>query len=103
MAEVDDTSSQTASTAFIEDASYLRLRNLQLGCNLSKLLHVRDIKSLRVFLQVTNLFTFTKYSGLDPEVNISGTASRNNSRNYGVDAGSWPTPRQILFGVNIGL
>jgi hypothetical protein len=51
---------------------------------------------LQVYGQISNLFTITKYSGLDPEVNSSGV-------NMGVDMGSWPTARQILFGVNIGI
>ncbi|HSO89025.1 MAG TPA: hypothetical protein VLQ91_20905, partial [Draconibacterium sp.] len=89
--------SQEPSTAFIEDASYLRMKNLQLGYNLPKdLLNKAQIKNLYVYLQVSNLFTLTKYSGLDPEVNQSGTY-------MGMDTGSWPTPRQVMFGVQLGL
>ena len=92
---------QLPSTAFIEDASYLRLRNLQLGYNLGKLLNTPAVNSLRLYVQVTNLFTLTKYSGLDPETN-SGTG-RDNARNYGMDQGQWPTPRQVMFGITLGL
>jgi TonB-linked SusC/RagA family outer membrane protein len=95
MAETDDTQSQTVSSAFIEDASYLRLKNLKLGYDLNRIIHSK-LRTLQIFGQVSNVFTITKYSGLDPEVNIGGA-------NMGVDQGAWPTPRQILFGVNIGI
>jgi TonB-linked SusC/RagA family outer membrane protein len=95
------TVSQYPSTAFIEDASYLRLRNLQLGYNLSKLVNIPSVNSLRLYVQVTNLFTLTKYSGLDPDA--SRGESRDSARNFGVDSGAWPTPREIMFGLSIGL
>ena len=89
--------SQEPSTAFIEDASYLRLKNLRLGYTIPKsLLDRAGIKSLRLYGQVSNLFTITGYSGLDPEVNASGTY-------MGMDMGAWPTPRQVMFGVQLGL
>ena len=89
--------SQYPSTHFVEDASYLRLKSLRLGYTLPQQLVNRvQVQSLRLYVQATNLFTLTKYSGLDPEVNASGTY-------MGMDLGAWPTPRQILFGVSIGL
>ncbi|HCY39805.1 MAG TPA: TonB-dependent receptor [Prolixibacteraceae bacterium] len=89
--------SQEPSTAYIEDASFLRLKNLKLGYTLPKtMLSKAQIKNLHVYVQVTNLFTLTKYRGLDPEVNSSGS-------NMGVDMGAWPTARQINFGVQLGL
>jgi hypothetical protein len=91
------TISQQPSTAFIEDGSFLRLKTLRLGYNLPKSFVQRaQIRNVRIYAQVSNLFTITKYSGLDPELNSSGTM-------MGLDRGAWPTPRQILFGVNIGL
>jgi len=95
MAETNDTQSQVVSTAFIEDASFLRLKNLKVGYDLNRVLKTK-LRNLQVYGQISNLFTITKYSGLDPEVNSSGV-------NMGVDMGSWPTARQILFGVNIGI
>lgn len=95
LAESNDTQSQVASTAFVEDASYLRMKNLRIGYDLNKLLKL-NIRNFQVYGQVSNLFTITKYSGLDPEVNISGA-------NMGIDSGAWPTPRQFLFGINVGL
>ncbi len=92
-----DTNSQLPSTAFIEDASFLRLKNLKLGYTIpSSLLSRAQISRLHVYAQVTNLLTFTKYSGLDPEVNSSGSG-------MGLDQGAWPTARQVMFGIQLGL
>jgi hypothetical protein len=92
---------QVPSTAFIEDASYLRLRNLQVGYNLSKVVNIPTVSALRLYIQVTNLLTITKYSGLDPDT--SRGSDRDGARNFGIDAGAWPTPRQNLFGLTVGL
>jgi TonB-dependent starch-binding outer membrane protein SusC len=94
--EVDDRDSQEGSSHFIEDASYLRMQNLKIGYNLTSLLEASGFRNLEIYGQVTNVFTITKYSGLDPEV------SGSDNINFGVDAGSWPTPRQFLLGINIG-
>lgn len=96
MLDFDDTSQQP-STAFLEDGSYLRLKTLRLGYTVPEsILDRAQIKTLRVYAQVSNVFTLTKYRGLDPEVNASGTY-------MGMDMGAWPTPRQIMFGINLGL
>jgi hypothetical protein len=89
--------SQQPSTAFIEDASFLRLKSLRLGYTLpqewtSKI----SLRNLSVYFQATNLFTITNYSGLNPELNSWGEY-------MGLDQGAWPTPRQILFGLTVGL
>jgi len=90
-------SSQEPSTAFVEDGSYLRLKTLRLGYTVPQsLLDRAQIRSLRLYAQVSNLFTITNYSGLDPELNSSGVS-------MGLDRGAWPTARQIMFGVNLGL
>ncbi len=89
--------SQEASTAFIEDGSFLRMKNLRLGYTVPQnVLDKVKLKSVRLYLQATNLFTVTKYKGLDPELDSSGMT-------MGVDQGSWPTPRQITFGLTLGL
>jgi TonB-linked SusC/RagA family outer membrane protein len=95
-AEGNDIDSQQPSTAFIEDASYLRLENLRLSYDVNRLLNGDNFRNIQVFGQMSNVFTISKYSGLDPEVNSGGS-------NLGIDSGAWPTPRQIMFGVNIGL
>ncbi|MFH1319086.1 MAG: TonB-dependent receptor [Bacteroidota bacterium] len=91
----NDIDSQQPSTAFVEDGSYLRMKTLRLSYNLSNVLGSK-VRNLQVYGQVSNLFTLTKYSGLDPEVGGGGI-------NMGIDAGAWPTPRQIMFGITLGL
>ena len=99
-----NTISQQPSTAFIEDASYLRLKSLRLGYTFPKsLLDRAGIKSLRVYAQVTNVFTITSYSGLDPEIRTVSDTGASAGAGFGLDQGAWPTPRQIMFGVNLGL
>jgi TonB-dependent starch-binding outer membrane protein SusC len=89
--------SQQPSTHFIEDGSFLRMKSLRLGYTVPQnVLNRLQIQNIRVYGQVTNLFTITNYSGLDPELNSSGG-------NMGLDMGAWPTPRQIVFGVTLGL
>jgi hypothetical protein len=82
---------------YVEDASYLRLRTLKLGYTLpASLISRAQIEKLRVFVQGTNLFTATKYTGTDPEVSGVDT-------NFGIDVGNYPANRQFLFGISLGL
>ncbi len=80
---------------YVENGSYLRAKNVQLGYTLpTNLLSSYGIGSLRVYVQAANLFTITKYSGLDPE--ISG-----GTRAFGIDEGNYPNMRQYIAGVNV--
>lgn len=89
--------SQQPSTHFVEDGSFLRLKNLKLSYTFSqKAINRAQLQNIQVYMQVSNLFTITKYSGLDPELYSSGTS-------MGLDQGAWPTSRQMMFGINIGL
>lgn len=91
------TGSQQASTAFIEDASFLRMKNLRLGYTVPQsLLNKIQVRSIRIYAQVTNLFTLTNYTGLDPELHQPGDR-------MGLDRGAWPTARQMVIGVTFGL
>jgi len=70
--------SQYSSTAYIEDGSYLRLKTMRLGYTLPQsVLHNVKMKNLRFYIQATNIFTLTKYRGLDPEVNTLSEYSRH--------------------------
>ena len=90
-----DTNSAEPSTSTVKDGSYLRMKNLIIGYSFPQgLINKIKINNLRLYLQLTNLFTLTKYNGLDPAMNSWG---------HGVDSGRWPTPRQIMLGVNLGL
>lgn len=90
------TTANNVST-FVEDGSYIRLRSLVLGYNLSPALVSKlKINRLRLYLQGTNLFTSTNYSGLDPEIPAISTGFR------GVDVGVYPQVKSFIFGLNIG-
>lgn len=86
------------STRFLEDGSYLRLKSLTLNYNFKeKILKLLHINRLIIYTTATNLLTFTKYSGYDPEVNMGG----NSSTILGVDYGTYPQSKSIIFGLNI--
>ena len=88
-----------ASTRFIEDGSYIRLKNLTLGYTLPKSLTSQwGISNLRLYISGQNLFTITGYSGYDPEV-----SSRTGNYNLGFDGGSYPAIRSYTFGLNLTL
>lgn len=85
-------------THLVEDGSFLRLRNLQLGYNLSpKLLASLGITRLRAYLAGQNLLTFTQYSGNDPEIGFDGNKTAAN----GIDQDLYPQARTYSIGVNV--
>lgn len=89
-----------ASSRFIEDGSYLRLRSATLGYNLPKnVISKAKLNSVRVYVTGQNLLTFTKYSGWDPEVNSDDFASNIG---LGYDFYSTPQAKTFLFGLNVG-
>ncbi len=86
------------STRQIEDGSYLRLKNLQLGYNLPEAaLKAVKVHAIRLYASAQNLVTWTKYSGYDPEVNRFG----QDSRSQGFDYSSYPAAKTVLFGLNV--
>ncbi|MDA3865833.1 MAG: TonB-dependent receptor [Salinivirgaceae bacterium] len=88
------------SSRFIEDGSYIRLKNLSLAYNVDqKVLDKLKLNSLKVYFSAKNLFTFTNYSGLDPEVNYAG----NDNVVMGVEFFTYPSVRTFTFGINIGI
>ena len=90
------------SDVYIEDGSYLRLRSVQVGYTLPQSLVSRiAITKLRVYVSAQNLFTITKYSGLDPE--IGQPADVNGNRQVtaaGIDVGTYPNSKFFTFGLN---
>lgn len=100
--DANDAQSGVPSTYFVEDGSYMRLKNLQLGYTFpSSVLSAIGVGQLRVYGQLQNLFTITNYSGLDPEVNLRNFNS-GSDREIGVDQGIYPTPKGIIFGLSVG-
>ena len=84
------------SDLFIQDGDFLRISNITLGYDFSRLLRQKWLSQARLYFQVQNAFTFTKYDGMDPEIGygMDGWVS-------GVDLGYYPRPRTFLFGVNL--
>lgn len=91
-------SNNRVSSRFLEDGSYLRIKNVTLGYTFnSELMQRYHISSLRIYASAQNLFTFTNYSGLDPEVNYGG----NDTAQIGTDFFTFPQARTITFGLNL--
>lgn len=94
----DPNSNVRPSSRWVESGSYLRLKNLQLGYNLPtswlKTSTNNLVSKVRIYVSSTNLFTITKYTGLDPEV-----GSKNGTLTNGIDYGQYPTPRVFQAGL----
>jgi TonB-linked SusC/RagA family outer membrane protein len=89
---------QFISDIYMHDADYVRVSNLTIGYDFSKMLsNFRAISNLRVYAAVNNLYTFTKYDGMDPEVRFGHDASWAS----GIDLGLYPLPRTVMFGASI--
>ena len=90
------TSNNVFSDYFVEDASYIRIQNVQLGYTLSPTVSEKiGVSKFRIYTGVNNLYTFTKYKGYDPG------ASNGAPIGGGIDYGFYPIPRTYLFGLNI--
>nr|WP_293839688.1 TonB-dependent receptor [uncultured Arsenicibacter sp.] len=90
---------QNLSDRYLEDGSFLRLRTLTVGYSVPKpVLNKVRIASARIYVQATNLFTVTPYSGLDPEVNSQSNVA--NTKNF--DWATVPQPRTIQAGLSLG-
>lgn len=89
------------STYYLESGSYFRMKNIQLTYQLPQgLLSRLKLGTASVYVQGQNLFTITKYSGMDPEVNLRNY-SAGNDRQIGVDGGSYPVAKTVLVGLNL--
>ncbi len=93
-----NTNNTAMSDRYVEDGSYLRIQNITLGYRLpGTVINRAQMSNLRLFVTVQNLYTFTNYTGYDPEV-----GSYNNSiRLMNVDAGHYPNPRTYMGGVSV--
>jgi len=81
---------------YVENGSYLRAKNIMLGYTLpGAFLQKKGIQNVRIYIQAANLFTITKYSGADPEINGNGVTE------FGIDEGSYPSTRQFLAGISL--
>jgi TonB-linked SusC/RagA family outer membrane protein len=94
----NDAIMQQQSSFFIEDGSYFRMKELQIGYTLpTKITSKLKIERLQFYMEISNLFTITKYSGLDPEVPFINTAT------MGIDEGIYPTSQNLIFGIKLDI
>lgn len=92
----DPNQERRTSDRYVEDASYLRLKNVTVGYTLP--LASQTLDKVRIYVSGQNLVTLTDYTGLDPEVGIN----RGGLRERGIDYGQYPVSKSILFGVQLG-
>ena len=89
------TNNNVLSDYFVEDASFLRIQNIQLGYSFSdNLINKVGLTKLRLYTSVNNVYTFTKYRGFDP------AATNGSPIGGGIDYGFYPTPRTFILGIN---
>ena len=82
------------------DASFFKIKQIQLGYSVPRnLLKKVHVSSLRAYVSLDDWFTFTKYPGMDPETNAMGSSS--NGSGLGIDFGSYPISKKLVFGVNV--
>jgi len=90
------------SDLYLHDGSYLRISNVTLGYDFAKVVKWKNLSQFRLYVAAQNLITFTKYSGMDPEVGASAPdASGAYNFGQGVDTGIYPRPRVYMMGVTI--
>ncbi|MCT4644069.1 MAG: TonB-dependent receptor, partial [Carboxylicivirga sp.] len=84
------------SDLVVQDASYMRIKQIQLGYTLPKSLTQKiKLQRVRAFVSLDDYFTFTKYEGMDPE------AGSNEDNRQGIDKGLYPTTKKVMFGLNV--
>lgn len=94
----DPNNNRRISDRYIEDGSYLRIKNVSLAYYVPERYTQRvGLSNVKVYTNLQNLYTFTKYTGFDPEIG----ASQTSANVYGLDNGRYPSPRIYTFGVNV--
>lgn len=91
-----------SSTRWVEDGSYVRMKNISLGYQVPKF-HLRrlGLASARIYVSGQNLLTLTGYRGYDPEVNYNSGGNTNSNRNLGLDYGSYPNAKSYTVGLQV--
>lgn len=98
----NDVISSNPSTYYLENGSYLRLRNIQLTYTIpNKIVNKIGMGSASVYVQGQNWITITKYTGLDPDINLRNSSAAGQDRHIGVDEGAYPAYRATLVGLSL--
>ena len=95
---VGSVNDQWVSTRYMQDADYFKIQNVTLGYDVARIWKNDLFSKLRVYVQAQNLYTFTKYTGVDPEIGSSGG---KDSWARGIDVGLYPTARTFIVGASI--
>ena len=85
------------SELLLEDGDYFRIKNITIGYDFKKLFRQLPLQQARLYFTAQNILTFTNYSGMDPEVGYGG----DDVWASGIDLGFYPSPRTLIFGVNL--
>ncbi len=106
IASVDDRNgNRRASTRFLEDGSYLRIRNITIGYNFKEVINWEGISNFRFYLTAQNALTITNYPGLDPEIQANANDTRGlgiaSDLSVGIDWGTVPAPRTFIAGIQL--
>lgn len=92
------------SDIYVQNGDFLRISNITIGFDFAKMKNIKIplVSQLRIYASALNLFTFTKYDGMDPEI---GFGSNNDDQRFssGVDVGYYPRPTTIMMGLNVKL
>ncbi|MDR1342406.1 MAG: TonB-dependent receptor [Prevotellaceae bacterium] len=91
---------RAGTTRFLEDGSYVRLKNIQVGYTVPNTQKVH-IEAFRIYAAATNLWTLTGYSGLDPEMTVSTNSLSEGDRANGIDWGTYPVAMCFTLGLNV--
>jgi len=98
-----NTNWQNISDIYIEDGDYVKISNVTLGYDFKKLFTNLPLQQVRFYVSAQNLYTFTNYSGMDPEVGYGYDGGSGDQGNWssGIDLGFYPAPRTYLVGLNL--
>lgn len=97
LSSVSHRNQQFISDIYMHDGDFLRINNLTIGYDFAKYVNkVPGLNGAQLYMSVNNLYTFSKYDGMDPEVSFGGTPWAT-----GIDLGLYPLPRTVMFGVNL--
>ena len=94
-----NTNMSEVSSIWLEDGDYLKISNITLGYDFNRLLKVRGFSKIRMYVSAQNMFTFTKYTGMDPEIGWGN----GDAWCSGVDVGNYPSSNAWIFGLNLTL
>lgn len=98
LSSVTNRNTSNISDIYMQDADYLRINNLTVGYSFAKALEdIEFIKDVKLYVAINNLYTFTDYDGMDPEVGYDGGVGWGS----GIDLGLYPLPRTVMFGLNL--